>query len=148
VRGTLAIAGRGLRAGMIVAFPRSPGARISRNSPAAGLRLSGSRLLVAVPSTAHSGKIMVLLGGGRHTSSFGPIYVVARRLHPPGPPPSGPITGGVSGTAFDGQGMWIWYVSQSSGGEPAAIAERAHQSGITTVFIKSSDGSSNYWSQF
>jgi Putative peptidoglycan binding domain len=146
--GTLAIAGRGLRTGMIVAFPRSPGARISRNSPAARLRPIGARLVVTVPSGAHSGKIMVLLGGGRYTSSFGPITIVAHALHPPGPPPSGPITGGVSGTAFDGQGMWIWYLSQSNGGAPDSIAERAHASGVTTVFVKSSDGSANYWSQF
>jgi hypothetical protein len=45
-----------------------------------------------------------------------------------------------------GQGMWIWYVSQS-GGSAGAIAKRAHAHGIDTVFIKSSDGSSE-WSQF
>jgi hypothetical protein len=52
-----------------------------------------------------------------------------------------------TGTAFDGDGMWIWYTSRSSGGSPSAIAARAAASGIETVFIKSSDGS-NYWSQF
>jgi Putative peptidoglycan binding domain len=45
-----------------------------------------------------------------------------------------------------GQGMWIWYVSHS-GGTAGAIAKRAHAYGIDTVFIKSSDGSSE-WSQF
>jgi hypothetical protein len=44
--------------------------------------------------------------------------------------------------------MWIWYLSQSNGGEVASIAARAHHAGISTVFVKSSDGSSNYWSQF
>ncbi len=45
-----------------------------------------------------------------------------------------------------GQGMWIWYVSRS-GGTASAIAKRAHAHGIDTVFIKSSDGTSE-WSQF
>ena len=145
VRGTLALTGRGLQTGMVVAFPRSPGARISRNSPGARLRSKGASLTVTVPSGAHSGNIMVLLSGGRHTSSYGPIHVFNHPLRPPGPRPVG---GSPSGTAFDGQGMWIWYLSQSNGGEVASIAARAHQSGITTVFVKSSDGSTNYWSQF
>ena len=46
VHGTLALTGRGLAAGMIVAFPRSPGARISRNSPGSRLRSTGSSLIV------------------------------------------------------------------------------------------------------
>jgi hypothetical protein len=132
---------------MLVAFPRTRGARISSNSPASRLRVSGLNLVVTVPGAAHSGNIVVLVGGGRHSSSFGPISVFRRPLHP-SHPLSGPITGGAGGTAFDGQGMWIWYVSQSSGGEASSIAQRAHQSGITTVYVKSSDGSSNYWSQF
>ena len=49
---------------------------------------------------------------------------------------------------FDGQGMWIWYMSASDKGSVAAIAEQAHAAGVTTLFIKSSDGSTNYWSQF
>ena len=44
--------------------------------------------------------------------------------------------------------MWIWYVSKSNGGDVAAIVAQAHAAGVTTLFIKSSDGSSNYWSQF
>jgi peptidoglycan hydrolase-like protein with peptidoglycan-binding domain len=150
VRGTLLLTGKGLRAGMMVAFPRSPGARISSNSPTTRLRATSAGLLVTVPSTAHSGNIMVLLGGGRHTSSYGPIYVFNRPLRRAKPRPLVPTggSGPQSGTAFDGQGMWIWYVSQSSGGVPAAIISRAHSSGVTTVFVKSSDGATNYWSQF
>jgi peptidoglycan hydrolase-like protein with peptidoglycan-binding domain len=150
VRGTLLLGGKGLRAAMIVAFPRTPGARISSNSPGARLRATSAGLIATVPSSAHSGNIMVLLGGGRHTSSYGPISIVNHALHPPRPRRPVPTggSGPLSGTGFDGQGMWIWYVSQSSGGEPAAIISRAHASGITTVFVKSSDGSTNYWSQF
>jgi peptidoglycan hydrolase-like protein with peptidoglycan-binding domain len=48
---------------------------------------------------------------------------------------------------FDGRGMWIWYVSRSEGGDPAAIAAKASFAGIKTLFIKSGDGG-GYWSQF
>ncbi|HEX4564242.1 MAG TPA: peptidoglycan-binding domain-containing protein [Solirubrobacteraceae bacterium] len=150
VRGTLAVVGVGLKPGMVIAFPRSAGARISSNSPGAHLRASGGGLVVTVPASAHSGRIIALLAGGRHSSSYGPIAVFRHALHPPFvhqvPAPVTP--GAVSGTGFEGQGMWIWYVSRSSEGEVAAIVARAHASGVSTVFIKSSDGSTNYWSQF
>jgi hypothetical protein len=147
--GTLLLAGKGLASGMTVAFPRTPGARIGRTSPGSHLRTTKAGLLVTVPSTAHSGHIMVLLGGVRHTSSYGPIYVYRHALHPPKKARPLPATvGAVSGSAFDGQGMWIWYMSKSSGGNIAALVAQAHAAGVTTVFIKSSDGSSNYWTQF
>jgi peptidoglycan hydrolase-like protein with peptidoglycan-binding domain len=152
VHGTLLLVGPGLKAGMVVGFPKSPGARISSVSPAARLRQTNAGLVVTVPSVAHSGHIMVLLGGGRYTSSYGPIYLYKHALHPPAPktPPAPPAAsaGAVSGTGFEGQGMWIWYLSHSDGGGIAAIAAQAHAAGVSTLFIKSSDGSSNYWSQF
>jgi peptidoglycan hydrolase-like protein with peptidoglycan-binding domain len=97
---------------------------------------------------------MVLLGGGRYTSVYGPISVVAHALHPPArrkPSTGAPSTGGsgaVRGSAFEGQGMWIWYLSKSDGGNIASIAARAHAAGVATVLVKSSDGSTNYWEQF
>ncbi|HTQ68499.1 MAG TPA: peptidoglycan-binding domain-containing protein [Solirubrobacteraceae bacterium] len=146
LRGTLEVEGIHLAPNMVVAFPSSPGARISRFSPASRLRRSGRSLLVTVPSHAHSGRIKILLSKHRYTSSFGPIYVYAHSIGPPAaklvdPAPSDP-------SVFDGQGMWIWYMSHSSGGSVAAIAAQAHAAGVTTLFIKSSDGSTNYWSQF
>ncbi len=148
--GTLQLAGSGLKAGMVLAFPRAPGARVSRSSPAARLRTAAAGLIVTVPASAHSGHIMVLLSGGRYTSSYGPIYVYRHALYPavvkvPVPSSIGATSAG--GSAFDGQGMWIWYVSKS-GGNAAAILAQAHAATVSTVFIKSSDGSSNYWSQF
>ena len=71
----------------------------------------------------------------------------ARRKPPTIPPPITAAEPAPSPSAFDGDGMWIWYVSQSSGGTVKSIAARAKKSGIETVFIKSSDGR-NYWSQF
>jgi hypothetical protein len=151
IHGTLLLAGRGLATGMTVAFPHARGARVSSASPAAHLHKGSVGLEVTVPKNAHSGHIMILLSHGRYTSSYGPITVVRYALHPPAPkdPPSrAPVTGAPSGTAFDGQGMWIWYLSQSDGGSLPSIVAQAHAAGVTTVFVKSSDGSTNYWSQF
>jgi peptidoglycan hydrolase-like protein with peptidoglycan-binding domain len=89
----------------------------------------------------------VLLSHGRYTSSYGPIYVFRHALHPPVTIPA--VAGGTpSGTALDGQGMWIWYLSRSNGGDVASIVAQARAAGVGTLFIKSSDGSTNYWSQF
>jgi hypothetical protein len=46
-----------------------------------------------------------------------------------------------------GRGMWIWYVSRSSGGSLSSILFMAHHYGLSTVMIKSGDGPS-MWSQF
>jgi hypothetical protein len=92
---------------------------------------------------------MVLLPRGRYTSSYGPIYVYRHALHPPPKPKDPPpITVAAGPSAFEGQGMWIWYLSKSDGGDLASIVAQAHAGGVTTLFIKSSDGSVNYWSQF
>ncbi len=148
--GTLLVAGTGLTTAMTVAFPRTPGARIGRTSPAVRLHKGAAGLEVTVPTSAHSGKIMVLLSHGRYTSSFGPIVIARHALHPPAPPDPPPRAVGAAPTAspFEGQGMWIWYVSSSNSGNLASIVAQAHAGGVGTVFVKSSDGSSNFWSQF
>jgi peptidoglycan hydrolase-like protein with peptidoglycan-binding domain len=150
--GTLLLAGKGLASGMAVTFPAKPGGRAGRTSPAAHLRSTKQGLVLTVPIKAHSGHIMVLLSHERYTSSYGPITIVRYALHPPTPPPpkviAAPTATTATGTAFEGQGMWIWYVSQSDGGNLASIIAQAHAADVTTLFVKSSDGSSNYWSQF
>src|SRR5205085_10350095 len=50
-------------------------------------------------------------------------------------------------TAFDGDGMWIWYVNQSNGGSVNSIARRAHAAGIETLLIQAGGGR-KAWSQF
>jgi peptidoglycan hydrolase-like protein with peptidoglycan-binding domain len=49
---------------------------------------------------------------------------------------------------FKGNGMLIWELSNSDGGDIATIAARAHAAGISTVFVKSSDGATSRWAQF
>ncbi|HUE25258.1 MAG TPA: peptidoglycan-binding domain-containing protein [Solirubrobacteraceae bacterium] len=51
------------------------------------------------------------------------------------------------GNALGSRGMWIWYISQSSGGSLASIVATAHAYGISTLMIKSGDGA-GAWSQF
>ena len=150
VRGELLLKGASLRRGMVVAFPRSWGAHIARNSPTAHVASSKLGIVVHVPSSAHSGRIMIVLSHGRHSNAYGPIQVVAHALHPPTPPaaPSTVAPAAPTGSPFDGQGMWIWYVSQSDAGNLASIVAQAHAAAVSTLFVKSSDGSSNYWSQF
>jgi peptidoglycan hydrolase-like protein with peptidoglycan-binding domain len=147
--GILLLTGNGLRTGMVVGFPHARDARVTSASPIAHLRKGSAGLEVTVPKQAHSGNIMVLLSHGRYTSSYGPISVVRYALHPPAPQiPPAPVAGVSSPTAFEGQGMWIWYLSQSDGGDLASIIAQAHAADVTTLFVKSSDGPSNYWSQF
>ncbi len=153
--GTLLLQGKGLKSGQAVAFPHSWDARIASNSPSAHLHSSTQGLVVTVPSSAHSGEIAVMLGNGRKSNTFGPIKVVTHALHPPAPPkPAAPapaptsVASTANGTALAGQGMWIWYLSASNGGSVASIAAQAKAAGVGTLLIKSSDGSTNYWSQF
>lgn len=58
-----------------------------------------------------------------------------------------PGSGTASASGFDAQGMWIWYVSRSHGGDIAQIIGRAKRSRVGTVYIKAGDASST-WSQF
>ncbi len=149
--GTLLLNGTGMAPGMYVAFPHVPRARITRTSPGAALRQTSAGLEVTVPRNAHSGNIMLLLSGERHSSSYGPITIVNHALSPPAPsdpPPAAAGAPAASTSAFEGQGMWVWYVSDSNGGSLASIVAQAQAADVSTLFIKSSDGSTNYWSQF
>jgi hypothetical protein len=152
LHGYLVLSGRGLDTGLVVAFPHSRNATIASNSPLTRVYESPYGPAVKVPIRAHSGRIQVLIGGGRRSNPSTPILVVPYALHPPRPkappPPPVPAATATNGAAFEGQGMWIWYVEKSDGGNLPALIAQAHAAGVTTLFVKSSDGSSNYWSQF
>jgi len=95
--------------------------------------------VATVPASARSGRIRIMVAKtGSRSNVYGPISI--RK------PVKNPAIRG-SGTAFDGTGMWIWYVSKSDGGNVPAIIARAQQYGVKTLFIKSSDGT-NWWDQF
>jgi Putative peptidoglycan binding domain len=134
--GKLRLKGRNLRRGMLVFFPGSRKAQA--RSLATTPRLRRVRgLVVTVPSWAKSGRIAVAARRGPRSKAAGPIRVGRAKA-----PTQSYATG-----AFDGNGMWIWYVSSSSGGDPAAIAAQARLHGVRTVFVKSSDGTT-WWPQF
>lgn len=121
-----------------VVFPRRGGGVVAQTVR----RRSATSLVVRVPSAARSGRVRLRTLGGRWSNHSGPVTVRARggaRVQAP--------SGTPSGTAFDGDGMWIWQTWRSEGGSIAAIARRAKAAGVETVFIKSSDGAS-MWKQF
>jgi hypothetical protein len=93
---------------------------------------------VRVPGNARSGKVYIRARGGVRSNA------TKVRIAPPRPDngPSSPV-----GTAFDGGGMWVWYVNRADGGDPGAIAQRALANNLRTVFVKSGDGI-DYWEQF
>jgi hypothetical protein len=134
--GKLALSGTGIVRGQVVLFPR----KTNRKKFVTGkLRKSRSGLVVVVPLAAGSGRIRVLDRSGRKSNAYGPIHVVK-----PPPPSTAPK---LTGSPFDGNGMWIWYLNKSDGGDLDAIAARANAAGVKTVFIKSGDGAT-YWTQF
>src|SRR5436309_1500283 len=61
-----------------------------------------------------------------------------------------PATTGTDGTpaAFRGDGMWIWQLSKSDGGDDGAIGARARAADMGTVFVKAADGGSPFEGQF
>jgi peptidoglycan hydrolase-like protein with peptidoglycan-binding domain len=154
IGGSLLVKGSKLGPKMNVAFAsvyrkRAVGPT-TRNAPKASLHKTSEGLVVSIPRGASTGRITVLLGSGHHTNLLGPIKIVSRKLHPPPPPKPkvATISPSPTGTAFDGQGMWIWYVSASNGGSLPSIIAQAKADGVSTLFVKSSDGPENYWSQF
>ncbi len=143
VGGNLVLHGHHIGRGMLVLFPT--GAVAASTKAEARLRLSHKGFIVTVPPGARSGRITVVSDAGVASRPYGPIRVIA-------PPPTAPAPLVAAtlpaGSPFQGLGQWIWYVSKSDGGSLDAIAARAHAAGVTTVFVKSSDGSTNFWSQF
>jgi len=146
ITGELVFRGHFLRPGDLVFFVRS-GARTARVKPlAAPLRPTNHGIVVTVPAGAASGRIWIAASPKAKSRLYGPIKI----LPPPPPPRPTPVntTTTPASSAFDAPGMWIWYLSASNGGDLPTIAARAQAAGIKTLYVKSSDGASNYWSQF
>lgn len=92
------------------------------------------RLLLTLPLVLATLVAAVMVGGGGAMADTGGAGQVE----------SG---GNVSNSAFDRQGMWVWYVSHSEGGSVGAIVARAKRNDVGTVYIKAADGGGS-WSQF
>jgi hypothetical protein len=136
--GRLKLGGGGFTEGARVVFQvKRDGKRVKRTVRAD--RSGSKRLSVDVPLNALSSRIYVRVRGGKRTNSEGPVRMAAPQKDNA---PSSP-----SGTPFDGAGMWVWELPNTEGGNSGAIASRALGNNVSTVFIKSGDGT-NYWDQF
>jgi hypothetical protein len=147
ITGELVFKGHYLRPGYLVFFPRA-GARSARRAQPLGapLRPTGHGIAVTIPKGAASGTIYISAAPQARSKPYGPIKILAA----PKPKPTAPLPTSITPTnsAFDTPGMWIWYLNASDGGDLAAIAAQARTAGIKTLYVKSSDGASNFWSQF
>lgn len=140
------IRGHFLTPGYTVYLPRT-GAKTASVSPVAvRLRATGHGLAVTIPPGVKSGRITIAASAKATSKPYGPITVLAAPVIKRVVPKS--ITTTPVSSAFDGPGMWIWYLSASNRGDLPTIAAQALSHGIRTLYVKSSDGGSNYWSQF
>src|SRR5436305_9525952 len=143
--GLLVVHGHHIAKGMVVLFASKAVAASVHPTTAAQIRLSRKGFIVTVPANARTGRIVVQAAAGVRSRPFGPIRVFGS---PPAVRSPVPATPAPPGSPFEGLGQWIWYVAKSEGGNLDAIAARAHTAGVRTVFVKSSDGSTNFWAQF
>ena len=138
IGGQVQLRGRNFKVGMRVSF------RWSRGALATKLRRSSAGWVVRVPAGTKPGTISVRVSdkAGRHSRVIRLVVLPVPVVRPPA------VVGGRGlPDAFKGDGMWIWQVPRSSGGNVAAIGLQAHAAGIETVFVKSSDGGTP-WAQF
>lgn len=100
-----------------------------------------------VPARVRIGRVSVYVRDRRYRRSRArALTVLAPREQPAAPATPSPGDSTVP-AAFRGGAMWIWELPRSDGGSAAAIGARARARGMSTVFIKSADGT-NPWSQF
>ena len=123
--------GRGLYRGMRVSF------RWSRGAIATRMIRSRVGYVARVPAGTAPGRVSVTVRdrAGRRSNAI--RVRVARVPRVEGPAPAR----GQLPAVFAGNGMWIWQLNASDRGDPAAIAAQAQAAGISTVFVKSSNGS-------
>ncbi len=140
--GRLLVGAGGMSRRARVAFPvRYPSGRVARRGVRGHLR-TATRIVVRVPRDAVSGLVRVVNPGGKASNA-----VRLKVVRAPKRSRTGGGTPSVGPSAFDGSGMWIWYLSRSQGGSPTRIAEQAKAHGVRTIFVKSADGT-GVWSQF
>lgn len=134
----LQLSGRRIYKGMRVSF------RWPRGAIATRLARTRVGYVVRVPAGTRPGRVSVTVSdrAGRRSNARRIRVVAPPQVAAPAPAP------GTLPEVFRGNGMWIWQLNRSEGGNLAAIAARAQSAGISTVFVKSSDGASSRWAQF
>jgi len=131
--------GRGLVSGMRVTF------RWPRGALATKLRRGGAGWSARVPAGTASGRVAVTVRdrAGRRSNARNIIVTAASGTRRP----AAATTAGMLPAAMRGDGMWIWQLPQTEGGDLDAIAARARAAGMSTVYVKSSDAAGD-WAQF
>ena len=122
--------GRGFKVGMRVTFRWPSGALMTK------LKRSRAGWVARVPAGTRLGQVGVTVRRTLRTPRSNMIKV---RIVAPPRPAGGPTADGTMPAAFRGDGMWIWQLSRVEGGNVDAIAARARQAGIETVFVKAAD---------
>lgn len=135
-------AGRMTKGAKVIFRVRYPRGRVKTRAVGGRFR-TRTRLVVRVPRDAISGLIRVVNPGGKPSNAKRIVVKRAPKRPRAGAGPNAPQ----GPTAFDGNGMWIWYLSRSHGGDPDRIAAKAKQHGVDTIFVKSADAG-RVWSQF
>jgi hypothetical protein len=130
--------GTHLKAGVRVTF------RWSRGALATKLHRGGAGWVARVPAGVRPGKVGVTV---RDTAGRRSNALRVTILPEPKPVTAPARTGGRLPGAFTGNGMWIWQLEKSDGGNVEAIAARAAAAQVSTVFVKAGDGAKP-WPQF
>ncbi|HET6506474.1 MAG TPA: peptidoglycan-binding domain-containing protein [Baekduia sp.] len=131
--------GTKLRLGMRVTFRWSKGALATK------LHHGKAGWVARVPPGTRPGSVQVTV---RDTAGRRSNVMKIRVLEQPKPVTRPATTGGGPlPDAFRGNGMWIWQMEKTEGGNVDAIAARAAAAGITTVYVKAGDGTTP-WAQF
>ncbi len=133
------LTGRSLTSGMRVTF------RWSRGALATKLRRSSTGWTARVPAGTAVGRVAVTVRDRAHRRSNARHIIVVGAPSPLRP--AAVPTDGRLPEVMRGDGMWIWQLPQSNGGDVDAIAARARAAGMTTVYVKGSDAG-NAWKQF
>jgi hypothetical protein len=130
--------GTRLKAGQRVTF------RWSRGAIATRVHRGGAGYVARVPAGVRPGTVAVTVrdGAGRRSNAMR-----VKVLPEPRPVRAPARTGGPLPGAFSGNGMWIWQLEKSEGGNVDAIAARAAAAQVSTVFVKAADGAKP-WAQF
>jgi Putative peptidoglycan binding domain len=119
--------------------------RWSRGAIATTLHRGAAGWVARVPPGVRPGAVQVSVrdAAGRRSNVMR-IRVLAVPKETPAPATTG---SGTLPAAFHGNGMWIWQLEKTEGGDVDAIAARAAAAGVTTVFVKAGDGTTP-WAQF
>lgn len=146
----IALKGRRIARGQRATFRWSKG-----KTTAKVVRVKGASLAVKVPKRTPIGTVTLSVKdrAGRTSNGKRVKIVAPRGSTSPTAPVTSTMTGAATGgnavpAVFAGTSLWIWKLDQAEGGNVAAIIAKAKQAGVSTLFIKSSDGVTSEGSQF